>query len=516
MKTTLLFISMLAGCFAFAQPGTLDTTFGISGYSMLSLGAEGDDIQKILIQPDNKILSVGTSYIAPNTSAIALTRHNADGTLDISFNSTVTPAGTGSSTHGKDIALQSDGKILITGYCFNTDSHYDMLLMRFNSNGLLDSSFGTGGKVMLDVGNIGGSDYMYAITVLPDGKIIAVGQAQTLEQSSIPVAVKFNANGTLDTSFGTNGILWIDFAPFYNFPVAAWMPFASNVIILQDGNILVSGRAGEGYSDLAFAKLNANGNFDASFGTDGKAIFSGPVFHDKNLIEQPDGKILIMAKGTIAPDQGAVLYHVIVRLNSNGSPDIAFGTNGKLFIAPSQTPYCGAIALEQNGKILAIDNPDPFVNDNLLMTRFKADGTLDTTFGINGSYSQDFPQLNYYIPQDLKILADGKILAGVSINLDSNADMGLMRFNGGETAGINEKAMDIFSIYPNPTTNILNISNPENIILDGIDIIDITGKTVLQQTDNLSQIDVQNLSPGMYFLQLTSGEKEYRHKFIKQ
>lgn len=519
-------MGLLAINFMFAQPGTLDATFGTEGYSLFGpAGALGDGNTNIATQPDGKIVCAGVAQYTgvPNaTSSIIVTRFNANGSPDNTFATIITSVGLENDAWVEDIALQSDGKIVITGYCYNPDTgvyiHSDVFIIRCNSNGGLDTTFGNGGKFTYNIGmsesqQINTHDYAHALAVQPDGGVIIVGQVPYVGSMPMPFALRVNNNGILDSSFGTNGIVVLNFSEFYP-GITALYQFATGVALQEDGKIVLAGKAGEWYTDFAVARLNPNGTLDSSFGTGGKAIVEGPFLDNVNFLLQPDGKLLLSAKGT---DEG-LLYHKVVRLSNNGSPDTGFGINGTTNVSISPNIHMGNIALQANGKIVTIDNNNQNMQTTLLLSRLNADGTLDTDFGTNGHSALEFPEFESCVPYDLSIQENNKIIGGLFFKYPGSASqIGVMRFNGGEIMGVNELANGTFSIYPNPATNILNILNPENTILDGVSIIDITGKIIMHQTGNTSQIDVQNLSPGIYFfLKISSEGKEYQHKFIKQ
>jgi uncharacterized delta-60 repeat protein len=284
----------------------------------------------------------------------------------------------GSSNQASAVALQSDGKIVVAGQLGSRSG-----LLRLTSNGRLDSSFGNGGAVVTKIGgvilqNFGG------LAIQPDGKIVVTA-------TGVPArgqVARFNSNGSLDTTFGTNGI--------------ATLPGATGLLALQpDGKIVVTGSNG-GFGSLA--RLQPNGQLDTSFGTNGQA----PLLEVASSIAlQSDGKILIGAFGFFAPGAGTV-----ARYNTNGSLDRGFGISGQ---AASVAPP-SAIAVQSDGKILAAGaNVSQLAltgnASGFGLVRFNPDGSVDTTFATRGGVTTGFPKTTTTADFAVAIQPNGDIVA---------------------------------------------------------------------------------------------------------
>jgi uncharacterized delta-60 repeat protein len=179
--------------------GSLDASFGAGGEVSTSFGPTNNDAYSVTLQADGKIVVAGAADFA---TELALVRYNVDGSLDASFGSggmltTTVPNGFGEAA--KSVKIQPDGKILVAGYSFVGGNNTDFVLVRYNSDGSLDSSFGTGGKVATELGST--SDAANSLVLLPDGKILVVGT--TGERPGFDFALaRYNSDGSLDTSFG--------------------------------------------------------------------------------------------------------------------------------------------------------------------------------------------------------------------------------------------------------------------------------------------------------------------------
>lgn len=198
-----LFTFVFLFSFAQAQPGTLDFSFGNEGV-VTSVISEGINMATtITVQPDGKIITAGHTGFSPDYD-IAVVRYNEDGSNDNTFgtNGMVVLSPTTTSDYPLDITLQPDGKILIGGYIW-TGSSNDILLIRLNVDGTPDNTFGTNGIVITDLGDDG--EVAEAIALQDDGKIILAGY-----NNDRFLLLRYDTNGTLDDTFGTGGMATAD------------------------------------------------------------------------------------------------------------------------------------------------------------------------------------------------------------------------------------------------------------------------------------------------------------------
>ncbi len=195
---------------ALAAPGDLDVNFGAEGKLVTDFGPGEEEADDAALQPDGKILVAGT---ADDGNDVAMARYNADGSLDAGFGSggkIVTDIGVndGQSGHGAALALLSNGKIVVAATSYNRESGYspEFTLLRYNADGSLDSAFGSGGKVITDVG--WAASYAIDLVVQQDGKILVAGHSQfKFNGKDDFVLVRYNADGTLDSAYGQGGIV---------------------------------------------------------------------------------------------------------------------------------------------------------------------------------------------------------------------------------------------------------------------------------------------------------------------
>ena len=312
-------------------PGTFDRI-----QTLITVGH--DSAQAILLQPDGKILVAGSSE-----NDFALARYHSDGSLDGTFGTAghvITGLGR-FHAHGLDLALQSDGKILVAG---DGGEMPDFALARYHGDGTLDSTFGASGIVLTSIGE---HNFGYTVTVQPDGKIIVAGQS-FIPQGGIQFAlVRYNDDGSLDASFGTGGIVSTSFGDFDEAGI-------STLLLQPDGKILAVG-----YSMLVFpffnialARYNRDGSLDPSFGVGGKVttILEGGDSVATAAALQPDGRIVV-AVHYLTLDSGADF--ALARYNGDGSLDPSFGENGWISTdLGGEDDLASAVLLQPDGKIL--------------------------------------------------------------------------------------------------------------------------------------------------------------------
>ena len=257
--------------------GDLDPSFGVAGRVTTRFGT-GVVATGSAIQSDGKIVVAGSVY-TNNGTAFALARYNTNGTLDTSFGDTGTiTTAFGATALGNSVVIQSDGKILVAGQSNDTNS--DFALARYNSDGSLDTSFDGDGKVTTDFGTLFG-DFANSVALQTDGKIVVAGIASGGGQSDFALA-RYNSDGSLDTSFDGDGKLTADFG--------SSNARANDVALQEDGKIVVAGES-DGY--FTTARFNANGSLDTSFGASGRVVRDETNGQAKRLALQSDGKIIV-------------------------------------------------------------------------------------------------------------------------------------------------------------------------------------------------------------------------------
>lgn len=492
MKYFILITCLLFSCVVEGQPGSLDMTFNRTGMVVIALGDTDNCGHSMAIQPDNKIIVVGSPYLALGNCFITV-RLNEDGSMDRSFgiNGVVaTMLEPGANEEAYTTALQPDGKILAGGY-----SNGKFAMVRYMGNGTLDTSFGTGGIVLTAVGTNGkGSD----IALQKDGKILMTGSGNNQFTT-----VRYLPDGTPDPSFGNSGFVGTSVGSLSS---------ATAVAVQNDGKIVV---AGNSLYNVALARYRTDGSLDSAFGLNGVVTtpmsFTMPPVPD--VVIQEDGKILVA---------GGVYYHevTLARYNTDGSPDLAFGHNG-IAICPISSPASpSSLALQPDGKIVTSGYWSP--SESILcyaMARLNFDGSLDIAFGDSGSVHTPIQGV-HDVANAVRVRGDGKIfLAGCShYTGSSNCDFAVARYNGG-TAGISENEdLHGFYIYPNPAKDkiFIEIKNSVYHKTVSLSIYSIQGDLLIFHPlkTKRSEMSVRALPEGNYIIKFTSGLKSSGQKLV--
>lgn len=386
-----------------ATVDNLDPTFDGDGIATASIN-DYDEGHDLAIQTDGKIVVVGrTANPVTNKDDFAVTRFNPNGSPDATFGNSgsVTTSIAGNSI-AQGVAIQSDGKIVVVG---STDVTQALIVVRYNADGSLDTSFGSGGIVNSFVGL--GVTSMNDVVIQADGKIIVVGDTRLRVDSALTL-VRLNSDGSFDNSFEGDGVF---IAPSSSAP----RPFSGKAVALQsDGKIVAAGAAstGTGVIDFAILRCNNDGSVDTTFGTDGVVVTDtdARVEAAEDVAIQPDGKIV--AVGTTGFNFSEVF--TIARYNSDGSLDTSLDGDG-IVTAPlieSVSEEAHGVALQTDGKIVVAGERDFGSGSIIEVRRYNGDGSPDATFG-GGTVTT---AVGISEALAVAIQADGKIVAAGSGN----------------------------------------------------------------------------------------------------
>ena len=355
--------------------GSFDTTFDGDGKLTTAIGDWGDVAYDTVILPDGKMLVAGTSQ-----DQFSLVRYNVDGSLDSGFDGDgkVTTALGTIEDKGFSLALAHEGKIIVGGSSFDGTSERDLALVRYNSNGQVDGSFGLVGRVQTSVANL--EDTAFDVAVQPDGKIVSAGTTGAAAGFENLAVVRYFPSGELDTSFGIGGKVTVQLGSS-----AIDSDFA-RLELLPGGKIIVGGygKVNDQFR-IVVARLNPNGSLDSSFGTGGRVILSNGSIAEGYLLEdvavQQDGKAVLGCLGSV---NGAFDF-ILIRLNSNGLVDSTFDSDGKAIVSVSAGhDRLHAISIQNDNKILAAGSVEQGPESRIGVARFNSDGSVDSSFGVNG------------------------------------------------------------------------------------------------------------------------------------
>lgn len=319
--------------------GSPDLSFGSSdGRSVIDINGTVEECYAMALQPDGKIVIAGG--INNIEVGFLVVRLNAtDGLVDNTFGNggfTVVPFS--STSFAYDLAIQADGKILAAG--ITTEGlNVDAALARLNPDGSHDNSFSFDGKVVTSVND---DDWIQGLHVDANGKITVAGSTEPGIGQFNTLLMRYNSDGSLDNTFGINGIVETDMAPaldeFYNLTVDG------------AGSIFATGALYNGSTNMLLAKFNPDGSLDNSFSFNGyvDTDFSNDDDRGWDVIVQPDSKILVVGEARVPSNVFAM-----ARYTPNGDLDPSFGTGGKVTTALGTFAEARAVALQSDLKILA-------------------------------------------------------------------------------------------------------------------------------------------------------------------
>lgn len=432
--------------------GILDTTLDI-----VEFFDSGDIPVALSIQPDGKFVMAGYNSINSN---IFVLRFNTSGSLDTSFNSTgyrLFSINNALFTVIKDLQLQSDGKILICGK-YNSNGNSLMTILRLNSNSTFDSTF-SGNGIQSVVVNVD-SNSIGKIAIQSNGKILQMDTIyDSANNNEDMLVIRYNADGELDTTFN-NGSPGVQLDLNNLRDKAACISIDNNKLIIS-GNTELS----DVDNRIAVSKFNLDPiSLDNSFGDEGVAEHFFPFPTNEAIIQsviQSDNKIVVLAYVFI----NNARRHCIERFNEDGSLDETFGVNGKLIIGNQAFDFHG-LAVDSQNRIIVTG-----IFSSGLILRITPQGTLDTTFGNQGfTYLED--DLNFYpIFNSIKFQSDNKIILAGTNSVNNIDDYLLVRLNSNgtidSTFGINGISSNGSTSSASEEIHAIQILNDGKIIASG-------------------------------------------------
>lgn len=433
--------------------GIVDASYGNSGDLRIDMNSDNENITDLLVLPDGKVIVTGLS--GAQSGGFGIAKVNTDGTLDQSFGTAGKVIGSVGKHGGINaLARNSNGDFFLAGSTEggSGSQERDFYIMAFASNGQVKNSFGTNGEVTATINDR--TEELLDIAIQPDGKIVAIGTARPTAGNFRLVAMRFNTDGTSDNTFANNGK--------YTFSVSQHGVRGECLSILGNGNILLGGSDIIDFDEASalVIQLDNAGTEVSSFANNG--VFRSdrtkvPVMVSQQLLEQPDGKILSVGKAS----DGGLDDYGIVRIMTDGQTDTQFG------------------------------------NDGYVQTDLNNDG-LDPVRGA-------------FLQPDGKLLVTGGTFTG-------KQTFGAARYLTGLNTGIgpSEEAQQVIEVYPNPTEDWINVSTESETQL--VNVLTIQGQVLqsMQPAQGTSKIDVSSLPPGLYLLEFLRLHEQQVVPFVKQ
>lgn len=489
---------------ALAQyPGALDPTFGENGATLISTPDSIHTGGNLVLQSDGKILvvgDIGDLNFAGNDFLI--TRLMPDGNIDPTYGNNGRARVNFFNLFDSPFAsvIQPDDKLVVAGNSYDNANQNKAVVARLNTNGTLDETFGQNGMLAFDLSN--DEDVFLSVAILPDGKILLGGDTYEKNSSTLMdlLLVQLNPDGTTDPDFGNNGVVKKSFSPDFE---------SINALIrLPDGKIITVGYQGYFLPNMQVSRFNANGSVDQSFGNNGVRVINlGPGTDDiaYNVAIQPDQKIVFCGSTNTAL--------TLIRLNPDGAFDQSFGSDGKVLTVLDNGIKASALLIQPNGKIVVgtYNWPTPnALSGYIWLLRFLENGSLDDTFGANGVVQSSF-YTDYVSCSSVVLQPDGKILMGAT----TDASTIVWRFEN-DLVATHETNLEQFhiTVSPNPVdANFLISWELVNTTQVSADLYDLKGcfvqNLISAATFFAGKNQVQcrltkQLEAGCYFVQFTA------------
>ncbi|HNE04259.1 MAG TPA: FG-GAP-like repeat-containing protein, partial [Anaerolineales bacterium] len=404
--------------------GELDTGFGVNGVVNTDFFSGSEQVWDVIVTLDGSIILAGSATDSGGDTGFGIAKYNSSGALDASFGSggKLLMQISGSVDRATTVLPLSDGKILVGGWGGVSGSR-DFIIIKLNSNGSQDTSFGINGIIQTDINNNGSDDFIASLNIDSFGRIVAVGQ----KDHTVAIA-RYMSNGDPDATFSGDGKT--SFAILNN--TSLWDSVIDAAIQSDNKIIIVGGKETAGSYDFALARVNENGSIDTTFHSDGfvtTTIGSG-VSVIKSVVVQPDGKILVAGRGS------GNTKHALARYLANGQPDTSFDVDGIAlydFNTTGGDDVASDMVLLDNGNILTIGFTETTSNVfDIVVSSFLPNGALNPEFSSDGytvTPGTGFDMGTSFLAA-AAVQTDGKIIFAGTIGTGSSANFGVARFHG--------------------------------------------------------------------------------------
>lgn len=490
-------------------PGSLDRKYGIQGIQTFSLSGSNNDnfITALDIQKDNKVIATGSYTTSSGLKVFSVARFDELGNLDNTFSSDgfdLLTIGATSNTPTSILAYPSN-KTVVGGYSINSSGNQHISIARYNDNGVLDTDFSTDGKLFEKI--VSDEEYLYGMAFQNVGntyKIIGCGMYKS-GTKFYGLIFRLNDDGSLDKTFNTSGYLTTDLGftgcSFYS------------VTVNSDNEILICGTVNSSNaSDICVLKLNTNGTFanQTNFGKNGNGytIFdSGGDDVAKDIVLNNDSIFL----GGYSNNNGKYEL-LIIKFKKNGFIDDKFASGkGYKLIGAGVSCNGEAISVQKNGKIIIAGSLVRSTANNdrdFIIARCNIDGAIDNSFNGSGIVTTSISN-NDNLFTDMVLESNGKIVLGGGSGNGQHLQYALARYFGDTIlfpSSINQLSHTnkTIQLFPNPAFSYITLKNFSSSEISSIEIFDALGRKQEITLNNSETIKLENLNPGLYFVNCTN------------
>lgn len=418
-----IFLLVVPNCVisvARASAGDLVAGFGLGGKVITDFSSNIDVAAAVAVYPDGRIVLAGSSQSPTNylDTDIALARYTPNGSLDQTFgNGGLVTTDLDEFESARAVAIQPDGKIVVAGNISRLDGSHDFVVLRYNQGGTLDSSFGQDGVVTTDFYNT--MDFAADMAITPNGEIVVGGIVSWSVPDSDFAIARYKSNGDLDETFGSGGKVVAGSTTTREWVTSLVVNVKGEIVLAGDTNTAEPGALNY---DFVLARFDRDGNVDASFGVNGLVITDFSVVDSLGDVAlTPNGDII--AVGTVQPSPGKLSFGV-ARYDRHGSLDPSFGTGGRVITDFwMKDDFAFSVAVRPNGKIVVAGRSGLVIGssqNDFAIARYERDGKLDQSFGSGGLVTTDFS--NYTDEATaVAILPSGRIIVA-GLTWDARSD----------------------------------------------------------------------------------------------
>ena len=388
-------------CLSVAQSsGDLDKTFGNGGKVNVGIGGYYDVAKSMALQNDGKIVVVGYGKTSlASFKGLSMTRYLQNGEMDNEFGNYGVIHRVTMDLEGEanSVVIQKDNKIVVAGYSISpATNNEEITLIRFTENGNVDKSFGNKGFIVTEVSSE--KDNAESVAIQRDGKIVVVGSTDHKPTTDI-VLIRYNENGSIDYSFGINGIVITD--------LNSSLDIGKSIVIQIDGKIVVSGFTHIiNKFFMTLLRYDSNGELDPTFGNGGIIVTEINGRRGKmDMAIQNDGKIIL-----VGPSEVENSHHfTVLRFNNNGSLDKNFGIKGVTKTIIGDHSEAESVALDLNGDIVVAGTTE-LGNEQFVVAMYDQNGMLVHDFGSDGIVKTSFIKNSVDRAHSVAIDNDGNII----------------------------------------------------------------------------------------------------------
>lgn len=476
--------------------GNIDESFGTNGKAIFPNLNSTVTLYDMALRDDGKILVTGYN----NEEKLMLLQYTENGNLDVTFGENgVVSTYISNVDIGRRILIKSNGRILLFG------EYYDGgVIIQYLPNGDIDATFGTEGKVLIPTNDAS----LILAEIQDDGKIVVVFHSDFGGSVSQQKILRYNADGSLDETFGTNGLITHPLAMFVN-----------SFVLQPDGKMITLGyKTISGLGEfMIISRINVDGSLDVTFADEGK-IMEAVDFPSRLITNQillmPDGKIL----------SGGSNYNsvVVTKYDIDGNPDPLFGEAGRVQVpvADIEVFEFSNLVVQPDGKILVIGyaglEESFHYGHKAIVARFTRSGELDPSFGDNGMVENDF-----FVETTAGVIAtDNAVLVGGYLGILSAGDIIIGKFHLGQYTEIHQFTSIVkASLFPNPTkkqaTLTYFLEREEQISLRLYDMFGRLVQTFYTAENKITGEHQEKLFfdkalvPGQYFLTFSTKKKRF-------